>query len=683
MDKEAFAQLPASAFKRGITRLKRCARTEGVIVFGFDCEYDSKTQEIVCYQISDGTHSELRPATKDLTLPELSKWAMRLAKRWGHDLRGAGSILLVSHYSAAELSHVARFWMDGEVRRVSPQQVFNVTHHVNTRFRVTVFDMFHFFNTSLAKVAKTFGYAKLDYDTSKVSRRDLKDPHFHEYAVNDAVLCANIFKDFRERVWSKYEIDVVRYCTPASLAMAVYRKHWLGEDVEAPAYNVRRIAWLCLWGGRSEAYVAGDRRGGPWWLRDVKSLYPRSAELVGKLPRREDWVQREAPLTYRGFCVARFSYPDTERFPALPVFAAGRLVFPRKGTTWCTLFEAEAAEKAGAVLEYKTVWEYTDGDGSLAAYMTHFTASKDANEKAGNKVDRELDKLLMNALIGKLSQHKGDVDVEDAKKAAKLIGVPLETVLDPQFHHPDKPQARPRVGGNVMPEWSALILGKARAVMGELNRLVALEAPRDGGDDALVMSTDSLLVDDAGDAVVTRHMAGLGVLLTNKNENRAVKEREKGHACGGDMHRAWCCACPDPAPVTFVRVVRTRVYAGCCPHGVPIWSATHALHVPKRDNQAVNFILGDEGSYTKRDRAGLKTAARTGVRFQSERLVSMRFNRGWDEKRRRRRDGTTEPWASAAHAEKAMAAREKPSTKKASSGVASIRSRRPNERRGT
>jgi len=608
-----------------------------VVVLGFDCEYDSQTQEIVCYQLSDGTNSELFEAEHDMTLAELSEWAIGCCKKWGVDMRQVSSVLLVSHYSAAELSHVERFWVDGEVRRVSPQQVFNVAYKVNERLRVVIFDMYHFFLTGLARVAKTFGYAKLDYDTSKVTRACLLDPAFRTYAINDAVLCANIMRDFREKVWEKYEVDVVRYCTPASLAMAVYRKHWLGEDLDAPAGQVRRLAWLCLWGGRSEAYVCGDfaaPKGKS--LRDVKSLYPSSAKLIGRLPTRESWVRRELPSSYRGLCVARFRFPDGTPYPCLPVFAAGRLVFPLSGTTYCTLFEAQAAEELGAVLEYKTVWEYESGDGSLAAYMEHFTKSKDENEKAGRKVDRELDKLLMNALIGKLSQHKGDVDVEDAKKAAAEIGVPLETVLDPSFHHPLKPKPKARVGGNVMPEWSALILGKARAVMGLL-------APPTRPD---IMSTDSLLVDDELNGVVDAEMVRHGVVLTNKNENPVV-DKAKGS-------RLWCDDCPEPAPVVRVKVLRTRVYAGVCPHGEPVWSATHALHLPKGKNVAAHFLLGEETVYLKRVRVGLKTAARAGTGFQKETKQPMSFGRGWDAKRRLHKDGTTTPWLSAKEAARCM-----------------------------
>lgn len=642
MDKEQFSHLPASAFKRGISTLKKCSRTAGVVILGFDCEYDSETQEIVCYQLSDGVNSELFVTEHDMTLPELSEWALSCCKKWGVDMRGLSSVLLVSHYSAAELSHIERFWVDGEVRRVSPQQVFNVTYHVNTRVRVTVFDMFHFFLTGLAKVAKTFGYKKLDYDTSKVSRKDLLNPDFHTYAINDAVLCANIFRDFREKVWSKYEIDVVKYCTPASLAMAVYRKHWLKNDIPAPTYQVRRLAWLCLWGGRSEAYVCGDFQAPKGkTLRDVKSLYPTSSKLIRVLPAEGSWVQRESPSNYMGLCVARFKFPDGTRFPCLPVFAAGRLVFPLSGTTYCTLFEAKCAEDMGATLEYKTVWEYTKGDTTLADYMEHFTKSKDENERLGNKVDRELDKLLMNALIGKLSQHKGDVDVEDAKKAAAEIGVPLEVVLDPSFHHPLKPKARARVGGNVMPEWSALILGKARAVMGYL-------APTCDPD---VMSTDSLLVDDELNPVIDREMVKHGVVLTNKNDGE------------------WCDKCETPARVTRIKVLRTRVYAGLCPHGEPVWSATHALHLPKAKNVAAHFLLGDEVVYLKRVRVGLKTAARTGVGFQKESKQPMRFGRGWDDKRRLdRKTGTTEPWLSASQAARAV---EKAQRKKADANAKS------------
>lgn len=127
------------------------------------------------------------------------------------------------------------------------------------------------------------------------------------------------------------------------------------------------------------------------------------------------------------------------------------------------------------------------------------------------------------------------------------------------------------------------------------------------------------------------------------------------------------------APVARVKILRTRVYAGTCPHGEPVWSATHALHVPKKGNQAALFLLGEDVSYTKRARAGLKTAARLGDGFQRESRQVMRFSRGWDEKRRLLADGSTQPWATARQAEARL---EKAQRRSAAEAPARKRARR-------
>lgn len=626
MDLKTLAELPRAAFQRGLKRIKEDRYTEGCVVLGFDCEYHPETEQIVCYQLSDGdeAHAELLPATEDLDWPALAHWVRTCLQKWRYPLTHARNILLVSHFSTAELSHIKDFWLDATVRRVSPQQVYNAAYKINEIQTIHIFDSYHFFNASLSKVAKTFGETKLDWDfEERPTTHDLlDDPEFRKYALNDAIICARIFNKFRDRLWNDHQIDAVQYPTPASVAMAVYRKKWLRADLGAPDTKVRRVAWRCLWGGRAEAYKAGDLYG-EFTLRDVKSLYPRSCELLERLPRPEDWYQTERPINWRGFCNVQFEFPPEVTHPCLPVWSGERLIFPSSGISDCTLAEAKVAQKMGAKLHWRTVWEYDNGDPTLPNYMTHWTQMKDIADKEGDKVGRELSKLFMNALIGKLSQHKGDVDIEDAKAAAELIGVSLETILDPGFFHPYKPMSQPRVGGNIMPEWSALILGKARAIMAELLAQT----------DSAICSTDSILIPSSQDSLVDRIMNELGVLLTSKNEN---KHPEK---------KVVCEQCPKPfMPVTRVRIIRSRCYVGLCPHGNVVWSATHAVHMPRKGDFAANFILGERTKYKKTQHVGLKTAIRTRQRFFKATRVPMTFSRGWDQKRKLLTNGLTTPW---------------------------------------
>lgn len=679
--------LPAEAFSRGVTVLPFRHKTRGVLILGFDTEYDAKTQEIICYQLSDGhcslcdslickeplnqahadaTRAELVERQVDFTWSELSQWVISCLDKWGYSRRDVSTIMLVSHFSTAELSHVQDFWEEAEVRRVSAAQVYNATYRIDQRTRLVVMDNYHFWNVgnngsaSLFAVAAKFGERKVelppDLPIKKACRAYLQRPEFRFYAIWDAVLCARVFHKFRERLWADYEIDLIQYPTSASLAMAVYRRHFLGADAQAPDSAVRKQAWLSLWGGRAEAYRQGDFTGG-WTLRDVTSLYPSAEKLLGILPRAEDWISRLSPQSWRGLCRVKFRFPAQIAYPVLPVCHDKKLIFPRSGVSDCTLDEAKLARDLGAELEWLSVWEYDSGDTTLTDFMAYFMEEKERLSEYGamdgdqwrpcahqgececamkDEVGREIDKLMMNSLIGKLSQNKGDVDVEEMKRFAEKERIPLAVAMSPSFLHPEKPASRFRIGGYIMPEWSALILGKARAIMGALLNHVGV---------SLICSTDSMLVPDHLNDLVDEAMKAQGVVLTNKNKGKQTR---------------------------LVRVVRNRVYAATSTKDEIVFGASHAIHLGSKNrdceeceagkckdpkHNALRFILSDASEYVKIKRMGLKTAIRSGERFFSEEPAKMEFSRAWDDKRRLLASGGSEPWDSIEEYDATVAAR--------------------------
>lgn len=670
---ELVKEMPAEAFSRGINKLPFRPLTEGVLILGFDTEYDAETQEILCYQLSDGVCSLCNspicdnPKNPSHTVPnvslveretdfswrELAEWVQDCLKEWGYSLRDYSQLLLVSHFSTAELSHVQDFWEEAQIRRVSAAQVYNASYRINQRQRLVVMDNYHFWNVgnngnaSLEAVAEKFGEKKVklpdDLPINKTNRKYLLDERFRQYAIWDAVACARVFYKFRDRLWKDFEIDVVQYPTSASLAMAVYRRHFLQENLPAPDARIRRQAWRSLWGGRAEAYKQGDFYG-KYTLRDVTSLYPSSERILEILPRPHDWIERNYPQSWRGLCRVKFEFPDTVRYPCLPICHDKKLIFPLEGVSDCTLDEARIAIHLGAKLEFLSVWEYDHGDVSLTNFMTHFAREKARYEEEGYEINgewkacdhqgeckcdmrdavgRELSKLMMNSLIGKLSQNKGDVDIEDMKSFAEKIDVPLKVCISPNFIHPDKPKSKFRIGGHIMPEWSALILGKARSIMAALLNEVG---------DSLICSTDSMLIPDELNPVVDAAMERQKVILTNKNKGKIT-------------HR--------------VRVVRNRVYAAITQDEKIVFGASHAIHIgyKKRNckacesgeckeatHNAFRFILSEEIGYSKTKRNGLKTAIRKGEKFFAESPANMEFSRAWDNKRRLLPNGDSVAW---------------------------------------
>lgn len=612
---ESVKELPIEAFQRGVKRLKKAGLMKGVLVLGLDCEYDSVTQEIIAFQVSDGERDAWIELYENPTWKELSEWVMDCAREWGYGLKHYSRIVLASFFSTAELSHIADFHVDAEVRRVSPQQVFNTNYRYSKRHNIQVFDLYHFFNTSLARVADTWGEEKLDYDTRFVRRETLQDPKFIEYMLWDARICARILNKFRDRVFQDFAIDVLNYPTPASLAMAVYRLHYLEEDLAPPRPRIRKQGWLSLWGGRAEAYHRGDFYG-DYTLRDVKSLYPTACINLEELPRAEDWIERDGdPVTWQGLCSVSFRFPRHVKFPCLPVTHNGKLIFPLQGRSNCTLDEARLARSLGAELKFHRVMEYERGDGTLKLFMEDQMVKKDEATRLKDKAGRDLAKLLMNSLIGKFSQNRGEADLEDFKKHAEEQGFPLEFAMSPKNRHPDKPDQKFRIGGYIMPEWSALILGRSRMIMAHMMNSVG---------ESLICSTDSMLIPSELNGLATKAMKEVNVLLENKNDP--------------------CDECGGLAKTVRVRVVRNRVYAAECPHGNIAFMANHGIHMRRKD--AFHFIWNECERYVKVRRAGLKTAVRTGKQFFSESYTTMTFRGGWDNKRLLLDDGSSRPWKS-------------------------------------
>src|SRR5687767_6894844 len=112
MDQKTLAELPRAAFQRGLKKIQAGKYTEGCVVLGFDCEYVPDTEQIVCYQLSDGEQKALLPADEDITWAELAQWVRVCLQKWGYPLTTSRNILLVSHFSTAELSHIKDFWLE-------------------------------------------------------------------------------------------------------------------------------------------------------------------------------------------------------------------------------------------------------------------------------------------------------------------------------------------------------------------------------------------------------------------------------------------------------------------------------------------------------------------------------------------------------------------------------------------
>ena len=387
---------------------------------------------------------------------------------------GVEAAYFVTYWSKAELQHMdGEWWATAKVERVHGSEVYNVTYNVSKRKKFIIFDLYHFFAPmGLADVAPNFGLRKLAWDRAHVSRASLGAAGFREYAMNDAHLAEKIFAVLRE-IGLEAGVDLLRAKTPAAASMRLYTSQFLSCVPYPPTYAIRRAAMRANQGGIGEARVRGASieppRGESWFGLDAVSLYPSAAQNIGGLPRAEDWrtTSGAPPEGAEGFCRVRWAFP-ADASPCLPVQTEDGTAFPLEGLAWVTISEARVAKAHGATLHYVTSHWYDPqkADDSFPRFMRHCFERRAAALAANDGARAIFWKNIMNCGIGKMSQRQRGMRLEELKDLAERRNLPLKEVMGSGFRDAEKTVHT--VGAYWCPEWHALILGKARAIMQEL-----------------------------------------------------------------------------------------------------------------------------------------------------------------------------------------------------------------------
>lgn len=672
-----------AAYAQSIKPLKRPKNLSKVAILGFDTEYDSQTQELISVQLAFPYGPTLFKPTERVTWEDLWTWATGLLRQ-GNVKTGPthlSTVILVTHFSIAEMQHLD-WWADlayirehsttyewtypGTVRtvyrcpacwrnKVEVDETARVAicYHCDyaddvTRFlykrpqqTMRVVDLQTWFpGQSLAQVAETFGERKLDWERDQVTKADLNKPGFREYAVHDAVLTARIYTRLRDAFKREWGVDIAETRTPASTSGAIFRQHYVTEEINNPNHRARKLAMLANWGGNNQAFRRGSGEG-LYFEYDAKSMYPSATMALGRLPRARDIVylsQEEVfdPRVIGGWCHVTFEFPETEEYPCLPVYDGNALLYPLSGETYCTIEEVRFARELGAKLTIHEAYGYATGTPALAAYLSEMFQKRKEAQSKGDTVRSTMFKLMMNSIIGKLCQKVVKWDVNDLKAMEKFFAIPVRDLLRMdegtfQEHAREfeeitgKPcRQRVNVGSLWMPEWNTLILGYARATLAR-----AFHHTR-----AILGTTDSLITDrDLGETFELN-----GILFERRTwaRNLSVVRTRLYSMWGG-----YCLDCK----IAVDELCKCGKEEGdhyCCPQcGKEAGHPKTAFHGIHNYDAAVDILRNqfpkgaDEADYTVPVRfVKLREALRTGqnigaTRHNIPRTVSL----GWDNKR--------------------------------------------------
>jgi DNA polymerase type B, organellar and viral len=207
-------------------------------------------------------------------------------------------------------------------------------------------------------------------------------PLFRKYAINDAVICAKYFRHIVELAKSAIGKKIFPL-TLSSIGVELLLKSWkeelkvdslsvLGrEKVTEEKYNKKLRHYVekttkipieeCYWsldfvtgtyhGGRNEQFWFGPGYDAQWTDYDLSSAYPTAMALIG-MP---DWKKirtstelNDYTATTLGFACVDFKFPDTVRYPTLPIRTQNGLIFPLEGRSYCAAPEVAVARRLGA-----------------------------------------------------------------------------------------------------------------------------------------------------------------------------------------------------------------------------------------------------------------------------------------------------------------------------------------------
>ena len=330
--------------------------------------------------------------------------------------------------------------------------------------------------SSLKALGGSIGVEKIELPPGQIERMDelLRDDPalFGRYALNDAIIAAK----YLDLTWSALEknfaigdhkptlgsvgVEMIKR-EVANLGLTPddyfgYRREGRKRHYHDALVDIWPFASNAYHGGRNEALWLGHTpEGVALYDLDLKGAYTTAMAML----RISDWasaapetrIERLAVVDQAmTFARVRFEFSAATRFPSLPVRAAERgLVYPLRGTSWCTGPEIVVALKQGADLHVEAGWRVEWIEGSSSAFEAFSRSISRIRQQAkvdNDQLRNQLAKEIGNSAYGKIAQavecsrtvHDGGVDAARGKRVfdsreGGMKTLPGSAITNPMF----------------------------------------------------------------------------------------------------------------------------------------------------------------------------------------------------------------------------------------------------------
>lgn len=300
---------------------------------------------------------------------------------------------------------------------------------------------------SLAAIGDLVGAPKIVLDPDPAKEQFFKENMdqlladqpklFETYALRDAQICvryALMLLDLHKEVLGEAVLPV----TMTGIGVNLLLKAWDAEQkdrfallgktvIKEKVYDPRkgryrtkktvvnqenvelhlRLATECYHGGRNEQFWFGPGFEDTWTDYDLSGAYPTAMSLI----RTPDWenmtlskVVADFTADVLGVALVDFEFPNSVRFPSLPVRSQGGLFFPRKGRSYCASPEIAVAAALGAKLsiQHGLIVPYKDDFRMYGSFIKYAIGRR--NEHPKKSFMNLFWKENANATYGKTAQ---------------------------------------------------------------------------------------------------------------------------------------------------------------------------------------------------------------------------------------------------------------------------------------
>ena len=283
---------------------------------------------------------------------------------------------------------------------------------------VVFVDTFNYWQTSLASMGEQLGLSKLTMPGEGES-----PALWREYCKRDVDVLAEYLLSYMR--WLKVNDLGGMALTLAGQAFRTYRHNFLQSPIiyhdDAGALALEREGYM---GARTEAFRLGDLSGSRWSKLDINSMYPyvmlSDTYPVKFVARTEDLpVERLSTLLDRYYVIAKVEV--NTGVPAYALRHDDKLIYPIGGfETVLHHRELIYALEHKHIVAVKELALYERGP-IFSEYINYFYERKKEAELAGNKLERQQAKLLMNSLYGKFGQ-RGVASMMRANDSTRQFG---------------------------------------------------------------------------------------------------------------------------------------------------------------------------------------------------------------------------------------------------------------------